>query len=195
MAQQFLGGDYDDRTVVTDVVTRRQIGMRNQRIVGRDLPGQRWDVSLAMFAPDNDDLKRKVFAHQLRQGFSRPFLLPMPQDSSLPERPAGSVTLAVKASAGADEVAMPDGTEKKLYAGQYIGFAGHTKVYAVVEDWAGVGNLGIHPVLQTDVAANADMRLEPNLYAIYQSGVAFGVDPLTKQAAKYIVVLLSEYLG
>ena len=195
MAQEFKGGAYASRTVVTDGVTRRQIGTLNQRIIGRDLPGQRWDVSLALFAHDNQALKRKVFAHQLRQGFSRPFLLPMPQDASLPEIPTGSVALSAKASAAADEVQLSD-TTKKLYEGQYVGFAGHPKVYCVMDDWqSGGGSLSIYPTLQTDVASGAVMTLEPNLYAVYQSGVAFGVDPLTKRAARYIEVLLSEYLG
>ena len=100
MAQEFLGGQYDDRSVVTDVVTRRQVQMLNNRIVGRDLPGQRWGVALALYAPDNNALKRRVFAHQLKQGFSKPFLIPMPQDASLPETPVGNVRVLSKGAAG-----------------------------------------------------------------------------------------------
>ena len=87
------------------------------------------------------------------------------------------------------------GVEKRLYEGQYVGFTGHTKVYAVIEDWAGTGNVKLYPALAEDVAAQSNMTLEPNLYAIHQSAVGFGVDPLTQRRARYIVFQLAEFLG
>ena len=196
MAQEFLGGIYTAETTVVDVVDRVQNESRNHVIVGRDLPGQRFDIRpLALYSPDRFELKRRVFAHQLKQGFSKPFLLPMPQDASLPEIPTGTLTVRFKAAAGADEITMADGITTKLYEGQFIGFHSHTKVYAVVEDWEGTGTVKISPELNADVAAQSNMNLEPNFYAVYQTAPAFGVDPLTKKAAKYVVVSLAEFLG
>lgn len=199
MAQEFLGADYGQGSVVTDVRVIRRVETYGLRIRARALVPQRWDVALELVGAPR--LRRDVIAHQASQGLALPFDVPMPQDyRSTGPLPVGRLGIKAAKAAGQDTISVQRVGDIKgeVKAGMFVGIQGATKVYRVVSadnSYAAAADLKIYPALVGAVAGGDVVVLEPLLRVVYSGDLAFGVQPTDEGTADVALLGLQEHLG
>ena len=155
------------------------------------LPGQRFDLNF-LVKPSHDP-SQIMLAHI--SGFHKVDTMIMPQALGMEEKRTfkGSVVAASNAVAGADVVSIVatsgDGVGNIIPAGYFVTFAGHPKLYMVVEDVelndTTNKSLKIYPRLNSDVAASENVNLGDDVQYTYERdiktarGVSFNNGVLT----------------
>ena len=198
MALEFLGAKYGGGCFVADGRERRLVYSANRKVRGREDDAQNWIAEIELIS-DDPELRSLVFAHQLTQGI-QPFLLPMPQalKSIGFDAPTGSLAVAVQKAAGGNSVTCTSTSQVTVRRTQFVGFAGHRKVYMASRPVA-MSNaqrvLPIYPNLVDDVAAAESVALEPNLYAVYDTtALRWGELPMDGRTKHYVRFRVLEYL-
>jgi hypothetical protein len=126
---------------------------RSGRTIVRGLGTQRW-----RFTAKYDDLTREQFAPVLAfvmstKGGLDSFEIVPPVVSTSQNTLSGTPAVNGAHTAG-DNTIQVDSFTGTLKAGDFIKFASHTKVYMVVADRSGVGEMTIEPALIEDVPNN-----------------------------------------
>lgn len=126
---------------------------RNGRTIVRGLGAQRWS-----FTAKYDDLTRAQFAPvfgfiMATKGGVNSFSIVPPVISSSQNTISGTPAVNGAHSAG-DNTIQVDSFTGTLKTGDFIKFANHNKVYMLVADRSGVGEMTIEPALIQDVPNN-----------------------------------------
>ena len=146
----FLGAAYIDPTIKD--LRRRIVGeTSNLQLKAWESTSQKWGLDVGL-APDSNGASRlgaKIAAHRAKHGVGTSFTMPMPQHlGTLPSGGFGSAALTVKTGAGlaAGDLTVRSTHKTTLYAGRFIKFANHTKLYIVETD--------------VEISANTDTTVE-----------------------------------
>jgi len=134
------------------------------RMQSRKVGGQKWSFS-ATYPPMTKADFKPVWAYLVaQQGRHGVFTVTPPVVASTSGTGTGTVTCSA-ASIGATAVTIA-GLTGTLEAGDFIKFAGHSKVYMLTADRNGAGAIAIEPALVAAVTSSEQM---------YYSDVAFTV--------------------
>jgi len=135
-------------------VNSRHSNLMSETVSGkmqvRSIGGQRWSFS-AKYNPMVRSDFNPVYAFVMsQQGRLGTFSIIPPVISSTTGTATGTMLANGAANAGSSSVAV-DGFTGTIKAGDFIKFAGHTKVYMVTADQDGAGTLSIEPQLVSAV--------------------------------------------
>ena len=123
------------------------------RMQVRTLGGQRWSFT-AKYNPMTRTEFNPVYAFVIsQQGMLGTFSITPPVVSSTSGDATGSMTVSSTGTVGANAVAIT-GITGTVKAGDFVKFAGHSKVYMVTADRAGAGLMSIEPSLVSSVASS-----------------------------------------
>tara|TARA_R110000772_G_scaffold88116_4_gene183343 strand:+ start:501 stop:1079 length:579 start_codon:yes stop_codon:yes gene_type:complete len=155
----FNGVDFDSRYYNLSSETT------SGRTQVRNIGGQRWEFSVS-YPP----LTRSEFAPVTafimgQRGMAETFTIVLPEISSRSGDASGTVRTSAAEAIGQTTISI-DGLSGTLKAGDVIKFNSHSKVYMIVADLTGSGDLEIQPALRQNV---------PNDDAITYNNVPFTV--------------------
>lgn len=123
------------------------------RMQVRTLGGQRWSFT-AKYNPMTRTEFNPVYAFVIsQQGMLGTFSITPPVVGSTSGDATGSMTASSAGAVGANAVAIT-GITGTVKAGDFVKFAGHSKVYMVTADRAGAGLMSIEPTLVQSVASS-----------------------------------------
>ena len=164
----------NDPAFVTDSLSLRQQVARRK--------AQRWEITTNLM-PSNDSAD--FFVHNVTNGFSDVFKIQMPQVYR-PVKASSATTfeVAVAANKGARTIQVK--CVGKIAKGEFIQFAGSTKVYLVTKGVTGNGTIDIYPELINNQLLGAKILYDTNVQMScrYDPSVALGI--------KYVDGILSD---
>jgi len=140
-------------------VTSRNFTRKSESLSGkisvRANPSQRWEMTASYDRLTKSEVGI-INAFIVSQGGEYGFfdLIPTEISSSRGSNPAGTARVNGAHTAG-DKTILIDGLLNSLLKGDFVTFAGHTKVYMLTEDRAGAGTMTIYPPLVANVPNNA----------------------------------------
>ena len=148
-----------DVTIKTKTITQ-VAEARSFRRVTRKVGGQRWELTLKSIQI-SDNLIRKAFAFQARlEGRHKPFSIVLPKYSYTQGVQTASPFVKTTTKAGLARIptrALKKSAQGCLVEGDFIRFAGHSKIYQVAGNVdasaSGQGTVSIYPALIHDVLA------------------------------------------
>jgi len=125
----------------------------------RNIGGQRFE-----FTATYPTLTRSEFAPiaafiMAQRGMAEEFTIVLPEISSKSGDAAGTVLTSLSEAIGQTVISI-DGLTGTLKAGDMIKFANHNKVYMIVSDRAGNGDLAIQPSLTVAVPDNTEITYD-----------------------------------
>ena len=165
-----MSGTYPTTPVFNGVgFNSRHYNLSSETISGRtqvrNIGGQRWEFS-ASYPPLTRSQFAPVNAFIMGQrGMAETFTIVLPEISSRSGNASGSVQTSASEAIGQATISI-DGLSGTLKAGDVIKFDNHSKVYMIVSDLTGSGDLEIQPSLRVAV---------PNDTAIIFNNVPFTV--------------------
>lgn len=126
------------------------------RMQVRSLGSQRWSFT-ARYNPMTRAEFQPVYAYVIsQQGMLGTFTITPPVIGSTSGTATGTMLANGNALIGATTVTV-DGFTGTIKAGDLVKFASHTKVYMVLADLDGPGDLSIEPALLTNVTDNSEV--------------------------------------
>ena len=137
--------------VDNEAIQRSESG--NLRTQSRTLNAHRWEISAQYPSLTRADAS-EIIAF-IRSNKSSAFELTLPEYSTARGTVSGTVAVNNSGgySAGTSTITI-DGITGTLLKGDFIKFNGHDKVYMIIEDRSGAGDLSISPSLRSPVANN-----------------------------------------
>jgi hypothetical protein len=125
----------------------------------RNIGGQRFE-----FTATYPTLTRSEFAPiaafiMAQRGMAEEFTIVLPEISSKSGNATGTVLTSLSEAIGQTVISI-DGLTGTLKAGDMIKFANHNKVYMIVSDRAGNGDLAIQPSLTVAVPNNTEITYD-----------------------------------
>ena len=135
----------------------------------RSLGQHAWSFK-ASFHPMIESEKAVIDAFLMKQrGRLNTFTVLVPGKSDVQQTITGTVLVNTAHAVGASTVAIDGWSSGNLLAGDPIKFAGHAKVYRLVEDLATPGNATIEPPLVTALSNNEGVTINNIEYTMRQA--------------------------
>ena len=119
----------------------------------RNIGGQRFEFSASYSTLSRSDFAPVLAFVMAQRGMAETFTIVLPEISSKTGNATGSVLTSASEAIGQTTISV-DGLTGTLKAGDMIKFDNHSKVYMVVSDLTGAGDLQIQPALRVAVSDN-----------------------------------------
>jgi len=116
----------------------------------RNIGGQRFEFSASYSTLSRSDFAPVLAFVMAQRGMAETFTIVLPEISSKTGNATGSVLTSASEAIGQTTISV-DGLTGTLKAGDMIKFDNHSKVYMVVSDLTGAGDLQIQPALRVAV--------------------------------------------
>ena len=170
----FLGFRYATPLVMRSVRVEyvgQSINLRRQIVASDD---QRWEFDIVL-EPDTfgrNKMAVKLSSHRDKNGLAGTFNVEVPQHLGLTV-PAGVISSSAVAAVGAESIMVDKttGGNEIIEEGLYFTFAGHVKVYKVMEDatlrGSSAARLNFFPPLTKAVGNNAQLDFTPVMKSRY----------------------------
>ena len=129
----------------------------------RNIGGQRFEFSAQYSRLSRSEFAPVIAFVMAQRGMAETFNVVLPQISFKTGDALGAVSTSASEAIGQTVISI-DGLTNTLKAGDMIKFDNHSKVYMIVADLTGSGNLSIQPALRIAV---------PNNTAVVYDGVPF----------------------
>lgn len=158
---------------------------------------QRWEITAALMPKEDPS---ELMIHTVDYDTSRPFPVRMPQlfrNTNIPE--GLEVKVFTSAIGGDDEITLTVPSGKTLPIGEFVKFAGHSKVYLIksaINNGDGTNKIKIKPSLRKNVVINEALHYGGNvtLTATYGEDTHIGVTYVDGVLAKVDSISLVEHL-
>ena len=116
----------------------------------RNIGGQRFEFSASYSTLSRSDFAPVLAFVMAQRGMAETFTIVLPEISSKTGNATGSVLTSASEAIGQTTISV-DGLTGTLKAGDMIKFDNHSKVYMVVSDLTGAGDLQIQPAVRVVV--------------------------------------------